>query len=291
MNHKIQSIKSIAKKLFPLCFIVDKDIVKLPYKTAKFWAESNSIRHALTVKEILSYAQKNNKKQLNILNASGINCGHQDFCIVDYLNKYTNLGVCWTVFDSANNKYLGGKEFKEMINSLNIDLKLTDFKNEDDLYGDKNEIYDVIIFTEIAEHLEHSTLLRCLKSIRAKLKNDGIIILTTPNLLSLANRIRFIFGDGDSSYYGDGNLNLAAGLYGHIVLYDIKRLKRLLADCGLHPLSAYTFNDNYGCEKRHICKRFLIGLLEFSTNFIKNSKRRIIIIAKKSEPRHIVFKT
>lgn len=282
---------SIAKALFNTCLTVDRDITRLPDKEARLWAKSNALRHALTVKAILNNSDRKKKEGLKILNASGINCGHQDFSIMEYLKNHFEEHVDWTVFDSPNNKYLKEEKFQEMLESSGIDLQLSDFKNADTLYGNNDSKYDVILFTEIAEHLEHSTFLKCLKVMRSKLSDNGVIVITTPNMLSLANRMRFLFGRGDRMYYGEGNKNLDFGLFGHIVLYDLYRLKKLLRDSGFKPLEGYTFDDNHGADKKKLGKKILVSLLELFAHFVKNSKKRLIIVAQKDEPVYIDLNT
>lgn len=284
-------MNKIAKELQSICLEVDKNITNLPEKKAKLWAKSNAIRHALTVEAILQYANKHNKKQIKILNASGINCGHQDFSICNYLKNNTDLEVSWTVYDSPENKYLESEAFKESVKKLNIDLKLSHFNNLDQLYGSIDNEYDIVLFTEIAEHLEYSVLLNCLIAIRKKLKDGGIIFVTTPNLLSLVNRIHLLLGNGDKRYYGDGIENLRKSIYGHIVLYDIHRLKRILADIGFKTIKGQTFNDNSGADKTNIFRILIMGIIEMLSNLIKNSKRRLLIVAEKSDRVKTPFKT
>lgn len=281
----------IIRKLLPICYLIDSEVSGLDQKIAKIWAKSNAIRHAYTVDEIIKYAKRKNKKKLKILNASGINCGHQDVSIADYLNNNTDFETEWTVFESPNNKYLQNTTLSSLIRKNNIFLNLADFKNTQALYGEKKDYYDIVIFTEIAEHLEHSVLLNCLQSIREKLNHDGIIILTTPNLLSFVNRFYFVCGKGDVQYYGEGIDNMELGLFGHIVLYDLKRMQKILKDSGFNILKADTFNDNYGGDKTNFTKKIVLSMIEFCTFFVKNSGRRLFIVAEKSARVPIPVKT
>jgi hypothetical protein len=45
-----------------------------------------------------------------------------------------------------------------------------------------------------------------------------------------------------SSYWGDGTENMEKGLFGHIVYYNIPRLRRLLRDVGLEIRRSSTVN-------------------------------------------------
>lgn len=72
-----------------------------------------------------------------------------------------------------------------------VSVKIAELSNENLPYPD--ESFDLVTCTEVIEHLEHyrSTL----REIYRVLKPDGTLVLTTPNILNLKSRIRFlIFG-------------------------------------------------------------------------------------------------
>ncbi|TNC99665.1 MAG: ubiquinone/menaquinone biosynthesis methylase-like protein [Gallionellaceae bacterium] len=73
----------------------------------------------------------------------------------------------------------------------NVSVKIADLSNERLPFPD--ESFDLVTCTEVIEHLEHyrSTL----RDIHRVLKPNGTLVLTTPNILNLKSRIRFlIFG-------------------------------------------------------------------------------------------------
>ncbi len=80
-------INNIARHLYPICYDVDKCITGLSEEDAQIWARANSVRHAHTVRAILSQIEGTMDGPIRILNASGLSCGHQDFSICDYLKK------------------------------------------------------------------------------------------------------------------------------------------------------------------------------------------------------------
>ena len=62
--------------------------------------------------------------------------------------------------------------------------------NRDTLpYAD--ESFDVITITEVVEHIENFRA--TFREIYRCLKNEGVIVVTTPNILNLKSRIRFLF--------------------------------------------------------------------------------------------------
>ena len=170
----MRRLEHIARSIRKICFDVDNNITGLSKSDAVLWARTNSRRHAHTIKVILDYADKHNKKYLKILNASGLRCGHQDFSIANFLHKNTSINIEWTVFESPNSNFLNNNFFKKYIEELQIKLKITDFSKLTELSDTTEEAYDVIIFTEIAEHLDHSTLLKALIAIRRKMKDERL---------------------------------------------------------------------------------------------------------------------
>jgi len=72
-----------------------------------------------------------------------------------------------------------------------VRVNIADLSNENLPYPD--ESFDLVTCTEVIEHLEHyrSTL----REIHRVLRPDGTLVITTPNILNLKSRIRFlIFG-------------------------------------------------------------------------------------------------
>jgi len=284
---KDSKIKNIAQELFSTCYLVEKEIVGHSDEVSKRWAKANSIRHAYTILAIDNYLKNTHKDALKIsnielLNASGLACGHQDFSICEYFLK--RYSIEWTVFESPRSPYLDKKKFKELVEKFSIKIELSDFSSTDNPYGMGQ--YNIILFTEIIEHLDHSTLLNSLKSIRNRLKDKGILILTTPNLARLENRIKLLFGNGDLGYWGDGCENLKKGLWGHIAYYDAHRLDRILRDTGFCCVQYYSFNHR-GPELNLFLK-IIKKIIDFTSLFVKNSKQNIFT-AKKSDIKKIPF--
>jgi hypothetical protein len=292
-DNKMDSIKEIANKIYQICFDTDKDITGLSVENATFWARSNSIRHAHTIKAIVNHSDKTGNRSLKILNASGIACGHQDFSINSYLRNELNYDIEWVAFESPHSDHLAKRTFQKQVKKFGIELRLSDFNKTSikDLYGKEQDYYDIVIFTEIAEHLDHTTLLKSLSALNRIIKKNGKMILTTPNLLSLPNRLRMFTGKGNVPYTGDGTTNMKKGLYGHIVYYDIRRLERILNDVGFKIIDSYTFSFGHGPKVRSRKQRILIKINNFFSLFIDNSQAHIFLTAEIAEPKKIPYAT
>lgn len=112
----------------------------------------------------------------------------------------------------------GRKGQMDYLNALGYDAFGVDFDIEDDTervkFHDLNtqdplpfdaEFFDVIICQEIIEHIENPWLL--MRKIKRVLKNNGRLILTVPNICSLASRKTFARSNfGYFTYYDKSNL-------------------------------------------------------------------------------------
>jgi len=279
----MKTLKNIVSSIYKICFDVDAHISGYSEEDANLWAKANAVRHAHTIRMVLDYAHSNRKKSIKILNASGLGCGHQDFSIASFLKNKTDIKAEWTGFDSPDSGFVKKDLFKKYVEEIGIKLEFSDFSKTDRPYGEGENLYDVIIFTEIAEHLDHSTLIKLLTAIKIKMKKDGILIITTPNLVDIKNRIRILFGDGDGPYWGDTPQTIKSrkGFYGHIVNYDIGRLNRIMSDLGYKINIAYTFNYGYGPAEKSLIKRLMYRLIDLLSFFLKDSRKSLFIVASK----------
>jgi len=277
---KNNELKEIARSLVPGCYNIESRIAKHTPKDAELWAKSDSKRHAHTIRAILRHANKCNRFELNVLNASGLGCGHQDISIITYFRTRTSIELKWTALESPNSEYLENECLKELITNMGISLLLKDYSREVDPFREMQTQFDVVLFTEIAEHLDHSVFLNALSAIRSVMKDNGVLIITTPNLLRLVNRLQFMIGKGDTGFFGDGTLNAQTGLYGHLVNYDISRIGRLLKDTGYDIDISYTFSFGEGPTKYPLMRR----TMDILSIPLRNAMPTIFIVARKAEP-------
>jgi len=88
------------------------------------------------------------------------------------------------------------------------------------------EKYDYVIFSELIEHLSPKESIIFLKKIKNYLKEDGIIIFTTPNYRSIWPLIEVIW-----SFVGKINY-----LKQHINRLNLVKVKKVLKRCGYVPI-------------------------------------------------------
>ena len=101
--------------------------------------------------------------------------------------------------------------------------------------------FDVVLFCEIIEHLQHDPL-AALCEIHRVLRPSGVLIVTTPNVARLENVARMLAGENVYDPYS------GYGAYGrHNREYTLGELQRLLEHAGFAVQSAFTsdVHDNH----------------------------------------------
>lgn len=89
--------------------------------------------------------------------------------------------------------YLRSSEFIHFMNKKGINLV------EHELHQPlpfKDSTFDMVSYCDVIEHLPQSMVEGSLQEIRRVLKPEGCLLLSTPNLARLPNRIRFLLGQG-----------------------------------------------------------------------------------------------
>jgi len=102
---------------------------------------------------------------------------------------------------------------------------------------------DGVVLTEVIEHLWHDPLFALAEINRVLKTNTGVLILSTPNLISLRNRMNFLTGHTERviehpfvSYLKYRRL----GHLGHVRLYAPKELESMLSLFGFEPRVTFT---------------------------------------------------
>ena len=116
--------------------------------------------------------------------------------------------------------------------------------------------FDLVLAVELAEHIEdHVTLF---SEVARVLKPNGTFLLTTPNILTLKSRVRFLF---TGYFYGFPPLDPAVRdpVSQHITAHTLDRYRWRLAQCGLELVGLKT--DKY--QRTSMLLGFLIPLIRF----------------------------
>lgn len=114
----------------------------------------------------------------------------------------------------------------------NPQIKVLNIETEKFPFPD--DYFDLIIFTEVLEHLVKTPLI-ALREVNRVLKKDGHLVISTPNVSSLAKRLLLLVGRNiyyqvkDSYREQDGDKSL---YYRHNREYTMGELEKLLVDSG-----------------------------------------------------------
>jgi hypothetical protein len=239
-------IHQLAAALFADCQLVEQQIVGQSHPAlCEWWGRRNAFRHAFTTASLLRAASSRGPRPLDVINLSGLSCGHQDFAICGYMRRH-DVALRWRAIEHPDSPHLRHPLFRQLVEENRIELVLLDHTHADaaDAMARLSASADVVLFTEIAEHLEHRQLLKALDLARSALAPDGYVILTTPNFDQWRFRLRHLLGQ-ELDHWGDGHANMDAGIFGHITYHGVPRLRRLLADSGLAVTGARTFDFPY----------------------------------------------
>lgn len=97
------------------------------------------------------------------------------------------------------------------------------------------DMFDYVFAGEIIEHLYDTDFF--MREVKRILKPDGILILTTPNFLSLGRRIFYLFGKG---IYMEQSLSLPKNAAGHIRYFTFETLKEFVMLHSFEPIMSFS---------------------------------------------------
>lgn len=158
----------------------------------------------------------------------------------------------------------------------NIEIRMGDINNGIPF---KNDRFDCVIMGEVIEHLPDPDYI--LKEVRRVLKSEGVLIISTPNLVSWANRIIVLFGIQPlfTETSTDKNLGryfkvLGQGgkVQGHLKIFTHKSLEEILVK------ERFTVVKKYGVPfffpfPISLIDRFFIRFISFSSGLLYVCKK------------------
>jgi len=133
----------------------------------------------------------------------------------------------WLTFLRENRaSYLGAIDISQ--ESLDICRRLCDKTQRADIAVEKldfeSNYFDIIISFEVLEHLRNPS--NYISEMIRVIKNGGLVMMSTPNLVSLASRIRMFFGLRPMAMTLDET---------HVRFYRKKDITRLFSDYNVIP--------------------------------------------------------
>jgi len=130
---------------------------------------------------------------------TGLELGGNPYFSTMLLKKFTS--VDWQLANYFGEQIPKGKaqqrvhmsEFRALESKTYVDLTYSHFNIEEDVFPFESESLDIVLFCEIIEHLLNDPC-AVLRQIKRVLRDDGTLVLTTPNVSRLENVARMIVG-------------------------------------------------------------------------------------------------
>ena len=181
--------------------------------------------------------------------------------VIVYIAKYSDADVSAVVSPRENNWVDIFQKYN--INSFEWDLN--EFLDNKELHNS----FDCIIFLETLEHLNRWPE-QVLDDIRLLLKPEGFLILSTPNLVRVSNRIRMALGKPPNNPFKYS----LAGEH-HVREYTLSELKNFMpAEKWEIEESSYALPHSFGTSKYFKPILFLFRKLIATVIFIKATKKQ-----------------
>jgi len=209
-----------------------------------------------------------NKYAVNKKNVVDIGCGAGTLCFYIANKEIEVLGV------DVSSKAI--KTCQESSKSMGLD-KLAKFKVADFPNKSINRKFDLVVFTEVIEHLHDDKL--ALEKIFTMLNKGGIVIITTPSL--------------NAPLYRLGYANNFDKKVGHLRRYTVKSLSLLCKEAGLKIIETekvegilrnFLFLNPYAGKSIRFIKYFISDFVTLIDNLLIPvfGESNIIIVAKKN---------
>ena len=144
-----------------------------------------------------------------------------------------------------------------LMKETDVDVRIANLNYEKLPFSDNS--FDIVTCTEVVEHLEHYR--ETIQEAFRVLKTNGSFIVTTPNILNLKSRIRFLFF-GFYNLFGPLHFK-ESNLYstgGHINPIGLFYLIHSLIDAGFHSIDV-------AIDKRQNTSIFYLVLLLLPIKF------------------------
>lgn len=227
---------------------------------ARRFLESIQVEHA-PVAEIQAYCRNDWRRFLHTwalvkdLRGDCLELGANPYFTTGLLREFTQLRLSLANFFGPSDSQPAEQRVRLSLRGSAeptwVTMAFDQFNVEFDRFPYADASFEVVLFCEIIEHLQ-SDPLHVLKEIKRVLKPGGLIVLTTPNVARLDNRLRLLAGKNINDRYS------GHGPYGrHNREYTRAEITTLLSFCGFDPEVQFTANVHF---KRRLAAHLNSGL-------------------------------
>ncbi len=138
-----------------------------------------------------------------------------------------------------------------------LDVRCCDIEREPLPFDDQS--VRTVIFSEVFEHLRVDPLFT-LSELNRVLSPGGHLLLTTPNLYSVQQCLRFLSGRGFGDPLSEFMKLRTLGHMGHIREYSNREVRRFLVAAGFEVRQQWYKHYYYGGGKRGLAKRMIFAV-------------------------------
>lgn len=204
--------------------LVDQVFDLFPEEVKRSTLYPNYYEYLLELKTALPYLK--GKKETKILDV-GAGGG-----VIPLVLRKMGYDVCaidtWEEYSRIYSNRMGMKEdIAERLEGNGVQIKYCNIEEESFPFGDCS--FSIVFFLDVIEHL-HSSPKKVLKEINRVLTPNGVLILTTPNLATLKNRLYMLFGR--SNYVNLSYWFNSEPFFSHVREYTMDEVKGMLVWTG-----------------------------------------------------------
>lgn len=207
-------------------------------KIKESWDRNHVYRYSLIIESLKKHIS-NSSKVLDV--------GVRPYSLAVLLNNIFNckvFGIC-----KSHNLITPLKQKKHYAVEEKFEFPKIFLNTEIDIFPFSDNLFDAVVFTEIIEHLLFSPT-HALYEIHRVLKKDGILIITTPNAISLSKILRWI---KRKNIFDQLSLD---DIYGrHNREYTMKELDILLQNCNFKIKEKFHYTLPFDCS--HLVRKIL----------------------------------
>lgn len=236
----------------------------------------NYYKYLLILKTALPYLQEH-KKFLDVGAGAGVIP-----LVLGKAGYECSVIDTWAEYDKIRHNRMGVKEdILKRLEANGIEIKFCNIEKEPFPFEDQS--FDAVLFLDVIEHI-HGSPKDVLKEIRRVLVSNGILVITTPNLCTLKNRLSMLFGRSNQvelDYWYNRQ-----PFFGHIREYTLPEVERMLEWEGFELKQARLSN----CLQTPTIKNFrlkpyqlIMSLYLLATTLVPKLRYTMIVVAQKGK--------